>query len=175
MKALSFQDCKRYKRKILNHVYDKRQTSDSRWQFLKLEDATDQIKTVLKKSYGWNWHETIYVFFKADTMNSQRPVNRKNVLSVVFEFPYTRFSESCLLAWSGDHTDPERRATSIRSWHGVFTDHFIFSQNFSLSHARDTLINSFSHLFHRARSSWPSLKFTIFHSFTTLLLLLTSA
>lgn len=117
----------------------------------KLQTHVDNfsIFQFLNFSYEWNWHETIYVFFTADTMNSQRPVNRKNVLSVVFEFPYTRFSESCFLAWSGAH-NPERRATSIRSRHGVFKDQSIFSQIFSLSHASDTLINSFSHLFHRA-------------------------
>ena len=83
---------------IRERFYERWQTSDSRWQFLKLEDATDQIKTVLKKSYGWNWHETIYVFFRQSTTSNRRllPVNRENVLSVVFEFPYTRFSFSFL-------------------------------------------------------------------------------
>ena len=37
-------------REINIHVYDKRQTTDSSWEFLKIENK--QIKTVQNNSYG---------------------------------------------------------------------------------------------------------------------------
>ena len=45
-------------REIKSHVYGKRQTSFSSWEFLKIENK--QIKTVQNNSYVWNWLETTY-------------------------------------------------------------------------------------------------------------------
>jgi len=41
---------KKENREIKRHVYDKRQTSDSSWEFLRIENK--QIKTVQNNSYG---------------------------------------------------------------------------------------------------------------------------
>ena len=40
----------KYSREIKSHVSDKRQTSDSSWEFLRIENK--QIKTVQDNSYG---------------------------------------------------------------------------------------------------------------------------
>jgi len=43
-------------RGIKVHVYRKRQTSDSSWEFLKIENK--QIKAAPNDSHGQNWHKT---------------------------------------------------------------------------------------------------------------------
>jgi len=45
-------------REIKIHVYGKRQTSDSSWEFLRMKNK--QIKTVQNNFYGENWLETTY-------------------------------------------------------------------------------------------------------------------
>ena len=47
-------------REIKVHVYAKRQTSDSTWEFLRIENK--QIKTVQNHSYVYNGLETSYFF-----------------------------------------------------------------------------------------------------------------
>ena len=47
-------------REIKIHVYAKRQTSDSSWEFLRIENK--QVKTVQNNSYVQNWRETTYCF-----------------------------------------------------------------------------------------------------------------
>ena len=42
------------------HVYAKRQTSDSTWEFLRIENK--QMKTVQNNSYVQNWRQTTYFF-----------------------------------------------------------------------------------------------------------------
>ena len=45
-------------REIKIHVYGKRQTSDSGWEFLRMKNK--QIKTVQSNFYGENWLEATY-------------------------------------------------------------------------------------------------------------------
>ena len=55
------------------HVYRKRQTSDSSWEFLRIENK--QITTVPNDSYGENWHKTTYFCVKA--IKSKRKIRGK--------------------------------------------------------------------------------------------------
>ena len=45
-------------REIKIHVYAKRRTWDSSWEFLRIENK--QIKTDQNNSYVYNWSETTY-------------------------------------------------------------------------------------------------------------------
>ena len=58
---------------ITIHVYRKRQTSDSSWEFLTIENK--QIKPVPNDSYGKNWHKTTYFCLKA--IKSKRKLRGK--------------------------------------------------------------------------------------------------
>ena len=53
-------------REIKIHVYAKRQTSDSSWEFLRIENK--HVKTVQNSSYVKNWLETTY--FLVEVLNS---------------------------------------------------------------------------------------------------------
>ena len=55
------------------HVYGKRQTSDSGWEFLGMKKK--QIKTVQNNSYGENWLETTY--YGVEVINSKRQLRGK--------------------------------------------------------------------------------------------------
>ena len=60
-------------REIKIHIYRKRQTSDSRWEFLRIENK--QIKTVPDDSYDENWHKTLY--FCVEATKSKRKIRGK--------------------------------------------------------------------------------------------------
>ena len=53
-------------REIKIHVYAKRQTSDSNWDFLIIENK--QIKTVQNNSFVYNWRD--YTYFLVQVINS---------------------------------------------------------------------------------------------------------
>ena len=50
-------------REIKIHVYHKRQTADSSWEFLRIENK--HIYTIPNDSYGQNWHKTTYFCLEA--------------------------------------------------------------------------------------------------------------
>ena len=75
-------------REIKIHVYGKRQTLDSSWEFLR--EKNKQIKTVQKSSYGENWLETTY--FGVEVINSKRQLRGK--LGHVVQI------HVCRLAWT---------------------------------------------------------------------------
>ena len=60
-------------REINIHVYDKRQTSDSSWEFLR--EKNKQMKTVQNNPYGENSLETTY--FGVEVINSKRRLSGK--------------------------------------------------------------------------------------------------
>ena len=60
-------------REIKIHVYGKRQTSDSGWEFLRMKNK--QIKTVQNNFYGENWLEATY--FWVELINSKRQLRGK--------------------------------------------------------------------------------------------------
>ena len=60
-------------REIKIHVYRKRQTSDSSWEFLRIEN--EQIKTVPNDTYGQNSHKTTY--FCVEAIESKRKIKGK--------------------------------------------------------------------------------------------------
>ena len=70
----------RASREIKIHVYLKRQTSDSSWEFLRIENK--RITPVPNDSYGWNWHKTTY--FCVEAIKSKRTDGRAGVLSRVY-------------------------------------------------------------------------------------------
>ena len=57
----------------MSRVYGKQQTSDSSWEFLRIEKK--QIKTVQNNSYTKNWHETTYMW--VEVINSKRQIRGK--------------------------------------------------------------------------------------------------
>ena len=57
----------------MSRVYGKQQTSDSSWEFLRIEKK--QIKTVQNNSYTKNWHETTYIW--VEVINSKRQIRGK--------------------------------------------------------------------------------------------------
>ena len=61
------------KKEIKIHVYRKRQTSDSSWQFLRVENQL--IKTVPNDSCGSNWRKTTYSCVEA--IKSKRKIREK--------------------------------------------------------------------------------------------------
>ena len=50
-------------REIKIHRYRKQQTSNSSWEFLRIENK--EIKTVPNDSYVYNWHNTPFFFVEA--------------------------------------------------------------------------------------------------------------
>ena len=98
-----FKTANAIKRKILNHVYDRR------WNF-RLTLTISQIRRchwpdkncpekIVWMKLARNYLCLFYSGYNEQSTTSNRrllPVNRENVLSVVFEFPYTRFSFSFL-------------------------------------------------------------------------------
>ena len=57
----------------MSRVYGKQQTSDSSWEFLRIEKK--QIKTVQNNSYTKNWRETTYIW--VEVINSKRQLQGK--------------------------------------------------------------------------------------------------
>ena len=57
----------------MSRVYGKQQTSDSSWEFLRIEKK--QIKTVQNNSYTKNWRETTYIW--VEVINSKLQIRGK--------------------------------------------------------------------------------------------------
>ena len=68
------------------HVYGKRQTSDSSWEFLKIEN--EQIKTAQKIFMDKKLRETTYLC--VEIMNSKRQVKGK--IGHVVQIPFCRLT-----------------------------------------------------------------------------------
>ena len=68
------------------HVYGKRQTSDSSWEFLKIEN--EQIKTAQKIFRDKKLRETTYLC--VEIMNSKRQVKGK--IGHVVQIPFCRLT-----------------------------------------------------------------------------------
>ena len=77
-------------REVKIHVYGKRQTSDSSWEFLRMKNK--QIKTVQNNFYGENWLETTY--FWVEVINSKRQLRENLVTWYKFTFAVWRQRES---------------------------------------------------------------------------------